>query len=202
MYCKDKFLGVHLFIDLELASKFTVELRIQLNCITIPSCVFFRTIFFTKSRNELLRGYHPNFPLLVGYTVEQVGQAGEQVLLAARLAPVREDLLPERPAEVQCLEHRVTVAGVSKLWNETDRTHTLIPEHNNKHADWRRWSETAGNVFAYVDQSEVMLINWELLRADLFLQSGGIGALQQNRWTTVQVFTAAYSWIESLKWLC
>lgn len=65
--------------------------------------------------------------------MEQVGQAGEQVLLAARLAPVREDLLPERPAEVQSLEYRVTVAGVSKLWIETHRTHTLKPEHDDKH---------------------------------------------------------------------
>lgn len=47
--------------------------------------------------------------------MEQVGQAGQQVLLASGLAAVCQDLLPERTAEVQSLQHRVTVAGVPKL---------------------------------------------------------------------------------------
>lgn len=51
--------------------------------------------------------------------MEQVGQAGEQVLLAPRLTAVRQDLFPERPTEVQSLQHRVAVAGVPKLKKST-----------------------------------------------------------------------------------
>lgn len=73
------------------------------------------TIFLAKPGDELLRWYDAHFPLLVGNTVKQVSQAGEQVLLPPRLTAIRQDLLPERSAEVQSLQHRVAVAGVSKL---------------------------------------------------------------------------------------
>ena len=33
----------------------------------------------------------------------------------------------------------------------------------------------------HIDQSEVVFIDWELLRADVFLQSRGIGALKDQR---------------------
>lgn len=33
---------------------------------------------------------------------------------------------------------------------------------------------------AYIDQSKVVFIDWELLRADVFLQSRGIGALKRH----------------------
>lgn len=45
----------------------------------------------------------------------------------------------------------------------------------------------------HVDQSEVVLIDWELLWADVFLQSGGIGALrEQNTRHTVRIIHYAY----------
>jgi len=47
--------------------------------------------------------------------VEEVGQAGEQVLLLLLLRLGRQDVLPEGPAEVERLEHRVTVARVPEL---------------------------------------------------------------------------------------
>ncbi len=47
--------------------------------------------------------------------MEQVGQAGEQVLLPPRLTAVCQDLLPKGSAEVQSLQHRVAVAGVPEL---------------------------------------------------------------------------------------
>ena len=32
----------------------------------------------------------------------------------------------------------------------------------------------------YVDQSKVVFIDWKLLRTNVFLQSGGIGALREG----------------------
>lgn len=75
----------------------------------------FLTVFFAQARDELLGRDHPHFLLLGGDGVEEVGQAGEQVLLLLLLGFVRQHVLPERPAEVEGLEHRVTVTGVSKL---------------------------------------------------------------------------------------
>lgn len=73
------------------------------------------TVLFAQARDELLGRDHPHFLLLGGDGVEEVSQAGEQVLLLLLLGFVRQHVLPERPAEVEGLEHRVTVAGVSKL---------------------------------------------------------------------------------------
>ena len=54
--------------------------------------------------------------LLCGNVVEEVGQAGEQRLLGALVAClVFEHLLPEGSAEIQCLQHRIAVAGVAEL---------------------------------------------------------------------------------------
>ena len=50
--------------------------------------------------------------------MEEVGQACEQVLLLLLLGLVCQHVLPERPAEVQSLEHGVTVTRVSKLRRE------------------------------------------------------------------------------------
>lgn len=50
--------------------------------------------------------------------MEEVGQACEQVLLLLLLGFVCQHVLPERPAEVQSLEHGVTVTCVSKLRRE------------------------------------------------------------------------------------
>lgn len=47
--------------------------------------------------------------------VEEVRQTGEQGLFTSGLDLVGQDLLPERTAEVESLQHRVTVAGVPKL---------------------------------------------------------------------------------------
>lgn len=49
---------------------------------------------------------------------------------------------------------------------------------------YERFSDT------HVDQSEVVLIDGELLRADVFLQSRGIGALKGN---THQTLTWGFS---------
>lgn len=78
------------------------------------------TVLFAQPRDELLRRDDAHLPLLVGDAVEQVGQAGEQVLFAPGLTPVGQDLLPKWPAEVQGLEHRVAVAGVSELRGENE----------------------------------------------------------------------------------
>lgn len=73
------------------------------------------TVLFAQPCDEFLWRDDAHLPLLVGDAVEQVSQAGEQVLFTPRLTPVGQDLLPKRPAEVQSLEHRVAVAGVSEL---------------------------------------------------------------------------------------
>lgn len=80
------------------------------------------TVLFAQARDELLGRDHPHFLLLGGDGVEEVSQAGEQVLLLLLLGFVRQHVLPERPAEVEGLEHRVTVTGVSKLEGGGDRS--------------------------------------------------------------------------------
>lgn len=80
------------------------------------------TVFFAQARDELLGRDHPHFLLLGGDGVEEVSQAGEQVLLLLLLGFVRQHVLPERPAEVEGLEHRVTVTGVPKLGDRSTRT--------------------------------------------------------------------------------
>lgn len=76
---------------------------------------FLLTVLLAEPRDELFGWYDANFSLLVGNTVEEVGQAGEQVLLSTGLAAICQDLLPKRPAEVESLQHRVTVTRVPKL---------------------------------------------------------------------------------------
>lgn len=40
----------------------------------------------------------------------------------------------------------------------------------------------------HIDQSKVVFIDWELLRADVFLQSRGIGALKDQRHEMIRIF--------------
>lgn len=102
--------------------------------------------------------------------MKQVRKAGEQVLLPPGLTAICQDLFPERPAEIQSLQHRVAVAGVPKL-----------------KITYGMQYESGGNVFktpnlhtvsfTYIDKAKVVLIDWKLLRSYFFLQSRGIGAL-------------------------
>lgn len=102
-------------------------------------------ILFSQPRDELLWWDHANLLLLRGNAVEKVCQTRQQIFLLLLLGLVCQHVLTEWPAEVQCLEHGVTVACVSKI-----------------------------------DQSKVVFIDWELLWADVFFQSGGIGALEEK----------------------
>lgn len=76
------------------------------------------TILLPQPRDELLRRDDAHFLLLRGNGVKEVRQAREQVLLLLLLGFVGQHVLPERPAEVESLKHRVTVTRVSKLWGE------------------------------------------------------------------------------------
>jgi hypothetical protein len=50
--------------------------------------------------------------------VKEVSQTGQEGLLGSLIARlVLEDLVPERLAEIQCLEHRVTVTSIAELKN-------------------------------------------------------------------------------------
>lgn len=88
---------------------------------------------------------------------------------------VRQHLLPERPTEIQRLQHRVTVAGVPEL-------------EKTREGDERRGGQRGeeGDVLAvsltdtYVDQSEVVFINGKLFRSNLLFQGRGIGALKRE----------------------
>lgn len=86
---------------------------------------------------------------------------------------VRQHLLPERPTEVQSLQHWVTVAGVPKL-EENKQTET-------------QWDTETGLIlvlrsgFTYIDQPKVVLINGKLFRSNLLFQGRGIGALKKKR---------------------
>lgn len=85
----------------------------------------FLTIFLPQPGDELLWWNDSHFLLLSGDAVEQVSQAGEQALFPPRLDFIGQHFLSEGPAEVQCLQHWVTVAGVAKLrdcvWTEQNR---------------------------------------------------------------------------------
>lgn len=94
-----------------------------------PPCLqlnWLLTVFFAEARDELLGRDHPHFLLLGGDGVEEVSQASEQVLLLLLLGFVRQHVLPERPAEVEGLEHRVTVARVSKLGDRSTWTRMKV----------------------------------------------------------------------------
>lgn len=80
------------------------------------------TVLFAQARDELLGWDHAHFLLLRGDGVEEVGQAREQVLLLLLLGLVRQHVLPERPAEVEGLKHRITVTCVSKLGDRSTWT--------------------------------------------------------------------------------
>lgn len=82
---------------------------------------------------------------------------------------VRQNLLPERSTEIQRLQHRVTVAGVSKL--------------KQKEADGKGVTTDGGSpnmADAYIDQSKVVFVNGKLFRSNLLFQGRGIGALQEE----------------------
>ena len=67
--------------------------------------------------DELLRSDRSDFLLLRRYTVEEIGEAGQQrfLLLVLLLLFVLEDFLTERLAEEQRLQHGITVARVAEL---------------------------------------------------------------------------------------
>lgn len=100
------------------------------------------TILFSQPRNELLWWDHANLLLLCGNAVEKVCQARQQVFLLFLLGLVCQHILTERPAEVQGLEHRVTVARVPEL-----------PKDNRSGSDhgpgkrhlWEGWGEGEGH---------------------------------------------------------
>ena len=73
------------------------------------------TVLLPQAGDELLGGDDPHLLLLGGDAVEEVGQAGEQVLPLLLLGLVGQDVLPERPARIQGLQHRVAVACVPEL---------------------------------------------------------------------------------------
>ena len=73
------------------------------------------TILLAQARDELLGRDDAHLLLLRGDAVEEVGQAREQVLLLLLLGLVGQHVLPKRPAEVEGLQHRVTVTRVPKL---------------------------------------------------------------------------------------
>lgn len=103
--------------------------------------------------------------------MKQICKAGEQVLLPPRLTAIRQDLLPEGPAEVQSLQHRVAVAGVPKL------KITYGMQHESGGNVFKTLSLHHRVSFTYIDKAKVVLIDWKLLRSNFFLQSRGIGAL-------------------------
>lgn len=63
------------------------------------------TVLFPQAGDELLGRDDAHFLLLRGDGVEEVRQACEQVLLLLLLGFVSQHVLPERPAEVERLEH-------------------------------------------------------------------------------------------------
>jgi len=78
------------------------------------------TLFFSQSGNKLFRRNGANLLLLSGNAVKEVSQTGEKGLLGPFIARlVLQDLVPERLAEVQCLEHRIAVASIAELENKT-----------------------------------------------------------------------------------
>lgn len=79
------------------------------------------TILLPQTWDELLGGDHAHLLLLRGDAVEEVGQTGEKVLLFLLLDFIRQHILPERPAEIQSLQHWVTVTCVPKLEKKTQR---------------------------------------------------------------------------------
>lgn len=84
---------------------------------------------------------------------------------------VGQDLLPEGSAEVQSLQHRVTVAGVSELNQKEEEAD----------GQWRRARTDGGSwnmADTYVDQSKVVFVHGKLFRSNLLFQGRGIGALQ------------------------
>lgn len=192
------------------------------------------TVFLPQPRDELLGRDDAHFLLLRGDGVKEVSQTCEQVLLLLLLRLVGQHVLPEGPAEVEGLEHRVTVTCVSKLreksrvcvcalktaGNKKKRNDfwglrplclcdcllrkqniNMLAKRHGKHlsdgrpssvliddtavvlavrsSGARAHTHTRGDT--HVDQSEVVLIDGELLRADVFLQSRGIGALKDTK---------------------
>lgn len=83
------------------------------------------TVLLPQPGDELLGWDHAHFLLLRGNGVEEVSQTCEKVFLLLLLCFVGQHVLPERPAEVEGLQHRVTVASVSKL-RKGVQTRTLI----------------------------------------------------------------------------
>lgn len=85
------------------------------------------TVLLPQAGDELLGRDDADFLLLRGDGVEEVGQACEQVLLLLLLGFVGQHVLSKRPAEVERLEHGVTVTCVSKLRKEEEeRAFSLI----------------------------------------------------------------------------
>lgn len=63
------------------------------------------TILLSQPGDELLGWDDTHFFLLCSNGVEEVSQACEQVLLLLLLGFVGQHVLPERPAEVESLQH-------------------------------------------------------------------------------------------------
>lgn len=108
--------------------------------------------------------------------MKQVGQAGEQVLLLLLLGFVRQHVLPERPAEVERLEHRVTVTRVPELRGQRTQGQRTQGRKGSRRPNVADCSSSD----THVDQSKVVFVDGELLRADVFLQGRGIGALKDQ----------------------
>lgn len=85
------------------------------------------TVFLPQPRDELLGRDDAHFLLLRGDGVEEVGQACEQILLLLLLRLVGQHVLAEGPAEVEGLEHRVTVTCVSELRGEQKKKKPTPP---------------------------------------------------------------------------
>lgn len=96
-----------------------------------PPSPILLTILFPQPWNEFLWWDDANLLLLRSNAVEKVCQACQQVFLLFLLGLVCQHILTERPAEVQCLKHGVTVACVSKLpkHKKSGLNHSLGTSH-------------------------------------------------------------------------
>ena len=81
------------------------------------------TVFFSQSCNKLFWCNNSDLFLLCGDIVEQVCQASQHRFLTFGRWFIRQNFLSKRFAEVQRLQNRIAVTGISKLKQRVETRH-------------------------------------------------------------------------------
>lgn len=124
----------------------------ELMCILLHVIVEF-LLLLAQTRYKLLRRNRTDLLLLRGNAIEEISKAREQRLLGPLvLGLVLEDLLAEWLAEVEGLQHRVTVAGIPEVdqpevvlvrWKQIGADLTLQLRDVGAHGSYRGCRGTA-----------------------------------------------------------